>query len=284
MTFVATSKAVARRAACRSSSTSRSRPQPRSRRRGPPSAAHGGLMPVHLFGQLADMDALAGDRRTDRARSSRTPPGPRRGARRAPRRRLGPAAAFSFYPGKNLGAMGDAGALVDRRPELAARVRALREHGQRAKYHHEIVGCTARLDTLQALVLSRKLPHLDGVERGAAERGASLPRRARRASATSRLPPVARDSARLAPLRRPHRAIPSGSADPPPRARHLDRPALPAAGAPDRRTRRSATRGRVPGRRALGPRVPVAADLPGDDRGAARGGRRRGVRRGSFGG
>src|SRR5947209_20515739 len=58
--------------------------------------------------------------------------------------------------------MGDAGALVTDDPNLAHRLRVLREHGQSRKYHHEVEGYTARLDTLQALVLLRKLPHLDG--------------------------------------------------------------------------------------------------------------------------
>src|SRR5207253_7107327 len=70
---------------------------------------------------------------------------------------LGLAAAYSFYPGKNLGAFGDAGALVCDDAELVARVQALREHGQRAKYDHQLVGYTARLDTIQAIVLSQKL-------------------------------------------------------------------------------------------------------------------------------
>jgi dTDP-4-amino-4,6-dideoxygalactose transaminase len=74
---------------------------------------------------------------------------------------VGVAAAFSFYPAKNLGAMGDAGALVTSDEELAARVRALREHGQTEKYRHDFEGYTARLDTMQALVLLLKLPHLD---------------------------------------------------------------------------------------------------------------------------
>jgi dTDP-4-amino-4,6-dideoxygalactose transaminase len=72
----------------------------------------------------------------------------------------GLAAAFSFYPAKNLGAMGDAGALVTDDDELASRARALRVHGETRKYHHEYVGYTARLDTIQAIVLEEKLPLL----------------------------------------------------------------------------------------------------------------------------
>jgi dTDP-4-amino-4,6-dideoxygalactose transaminase len=74
---------------------------------------------------------------------------------------VGAAAAFSFYPGKNLGAAGDAGALVTSDPELAETVLALREHGQMAKYEHDLIGWTARLDTIQAALLLRKLPLLD---------------------------------------------------------------------------------------------------------------------------
>jgi dTDP-4-amino-4,6-dideoxygalactose transaminase len=74
---------------------------------------------------------------------------------------IGNAGAFSFYPGKNLGAMGDAGALVTNDEELAAVARALREHGQYAKYQHTHKGFTARLDTIQAAVLLRKLEYLD---------------------------------------------------------------------------------------------------------------------------
>jgi dTDP-4-amino-4,6-dideoxygalactose transaminase len=73
----------------------------------------------------------------------------------------GLAAAFSFYPAKNLGAIGDAGALVTDDGDLAIRARALREHGETSKYHHEYVGYTARLDTIQALVLLEKLPLLE---------------------------------------------------------------------------------------------------------------------------
>jgi dTDP-3-amino-3,4,6-trideoxy-alpha-D-glucose transaminase len=74
----------------------------------------------------------------------------------------GAAAAFSFYPSKNLGAMGDAGALVTDEPGIAATVRALRQHGETSRYRSQYQGYTARLDAIQALVLSHKLPHLRG--------------------------------------------------------------------------------------------------------------------------
>jgi dTDP-4-amino-4,6-dideoxygalactose transaminase len=119
------------------------------------------LMPVHLYGQLSDLRAL-------QQIASRTGVSiiedacQAHGATRdgIVAGTAGIAAAFSFYPGKNLGAMGDAGALTTDDAELAARMRALREHGQTAKYHHEYEGYTSRLDTLQALVLLRKLEHL----------------------------------------------------------------------------------------------------------------------------
>ena len=120
------------------------------------------LLPVHLYGQLADLRALAevaGIHRTKIVEDACQAPGAERDGLRAGT--VGTAAAFSFYPGKNLGAMGDAGALVTDSPGLAARARALREHGQREKYRHEWEGWTARLDTIQAIVLLRKLPLLD---------------------------------------------------------------------------------------------------------------------------
>jgi dTDP-4-amino-4,6-dideoxygalactose transaminase len=121
------------------------------------------LMPVHLYGQMADMHALRAlaDRRgltvfEDACQAH--------GAERQDLRAgaAGGAAAFSFYPGKNLGAAGDAGALVSNDGNIVSRVRALREHGQTAKYVHALEGWTARLDTIQALVLSHKLPLLEG--------------------------------------------------------------------------------------------------------------------------
>jgi dTDP-4-amino-4,6-dideoxygalactose transaminase len=120
------------------------------------------LLPVHLYGQLADLARLeplaqrAGIRILEDACQAH---GARRDGRRAGG--AGWAAAFSFYPGKNLGALGDAGALVLDDPAVAAEVAALREHGQHEKYRHVSQGYTARLDTLQAAVLLRKLPLLD---------------------------------------------------------------------------------------------------------------------------
>jgi dTDP-3-amino-3,4,6-trideoxy-alpha-D-glucose transaminase len=121
------------------------------------------VLPVHLYGQLADMGAL---RRLARragllvVEDACQAHGASRDGRRAGS--AGDAAAFSFYPTKNLGAFGDAGALVTGDPAIADRARALREHGQRSKYAHDVVGYTARLDSIQAAVLARKLPHLDG--------------------------------------------------------------------------------------------------------------------------
>jgi dTDP-4-amino-4,6-dideoxygalactose transaminase len=120
------------------------------------------LLPVDLYGQVADIRALRAI--VDRyglqlIEDACQAHGASRDGIRAGSG--GVAAAFSFYPAKNLGAMGDAGALVTDTHELADRVARLREHGQRTKYVHEEVGWTARLDTIQAIVLSHKLALLD---------------------------------------------------------------------------------------------------------------------------
>ena len=116
------------------------------------------VVPVHLYGQMADMVRLLADARSrglDVVEDACQAHGARRDGLVAGA--AGRAGAFSFYPSKNLGAFGDAGALVTGDELLAARVRALREHGQTARHRHETVGYTARLDTVQAAVLLRKL-------------------------------------------------------------------------------------------------------------------------------
>jgi dTDP-4-amino-4,6-dideoxygalactose transaminase len=120
------------------------------------------ILPVHLYGQLADMRALvrlAGAHGLQIVEDACQAHGARRDGLSAGA--IGEAAAFSFYPTKNLGAFGDAGALVTDDEELAARTRALRVHGEIQKYHHQWVGYTARLDTFQAIVLLKKLPRLE---------------------------------------------------------------------------------------------------------------------------
>jgi dTDP-4-amino-4,6-dideoxygalactose transaminase len=120
------------------------------------------IVPVHLFGQPADMDGvLAVARRhnlvviEDAAQAH--------GARCNGQRigGFGHAAAFSFYPSKNLGAYGDGGLILTNDEQTAGKLRLLRNYGQRAKYYHGIAGTNSRLDTVQAAVLRVKLPHLD---------------------------------------------------------------------------------------------------------------------------
>jgi len=120
------------------------------------------VVPVHLFGQLADMRAFEAFARDGGLTVVEDAAQAHGAARDGYRPGDGSAAAcFSFYPAKNLGAVGDAGALVTRDASLAETVRSLREHGQREKYVHERVGWTARLDAIQAAVLTVKLRHLD---------------------------------------------------------------------------------------------------------------------------
>jgi dTDP-4-amino-4,6-dideoxygalactose transaminase len=120
------------------------------------------ILAVHLYGQPADMDELsaiaesAGIHLIEDAAQAH---GARYRGRRAGS--LGYAACFSFYPSKNLGALGDGGAVVTSDAELAQRVRVLRDLGQVSKYEHISAAPNERLDTVQAAVLREKLPHLD---------------------------------------------------------------------------------------------------------------------------
>jgi dTDP-4-amino-4,6-dideoxygalactose transaminase len=120
------------------------------------------LLPVHLYGQPANMNALAAIAQRhnlwlieDAAQAH--------GAEVHGRRvgSLGHAACFSFYPGKNLGCYGDGGAVTTDDEALAGRLRKLRDHGRSSKYVHDELGYGHRLDALQAAILAAKLPHLD---------------------------------------------------------------------------------------------------------------------------
>lgn len=120
------------------------------------------IMPVHLYGQPADMDpimALAEKHNLVVIEDASQAHGARYKGRRVGS--IGHAAGFSLYPGKNLGAYGDAGIAVTDDPEIAEKLRMLRNLGMKVKYHHEIKGFNHRLDTMQAAVLCVKLPHLD---------------------------------------------------------------------------------------------------------------------------
>ena len=120
------------------------------------------IVPVHLYGQPSDMDAVntvAHRHGLHVLEDAAQAQGARLHGR--PAGSLGHAAAFSFYPGKNLGAFGDAGAVTTDDADLASRVRVLRNYGSRVKYEHEVAGINSRLDPLQAAFLSVKLGHLD---------------------------------------------------------------------------------------------------------------------------
>lgn len=120
------------------------------------------IMPVHLYGQLADMPSLiAIARRHDLLviEDAAQAHGATRSGRRAGA--FGDAGAFSFFPGKNLGALGDGGAVVTGDAELAERVTALRNYGSLEKYHHLYQGVNSRLDEMQAAMLRVKLAFVD---------------------------------------------------------------------------------------------------------------------------
>jgi dTDP-4-amino-4,6-dideoxygalactose transaminase len=126
-----------------------------------------GIVPVHLYGQMADMDPileLAERHKLFVIEDACQAHGATYFSRRENRWRkagsMGVAGAFSFYPGKNLGACGEAGAVTTNDTTLAGKVRMLRDHGQSQKYRHEMEGYNGRLDALQAGILQAKLQHL----------------------------------------------------------------------------------------------------------------------------
>lgn len=119
------------------------------------------VIPVHLYGRMVDMAAVlafAEERGLVVVEDAAQAHGARRDGRSAGT--TGHAGCFSFYPGKNLGAVGDAGAVVTGDDELAGRIRLLRDHGRASRDEHTVIGRNSRLDPLQAAVLSVKLPHL----------------------------------------------------------------------------------------------------------------------------
>ena len=120
------------------------------------------VIPVHLYGRTLELEPLmrlAAERGVAVIEDACQAHGALTGERRAGT--VGDAGCFSFYPAKNLGAWGDAGALVTNDAQIAERVRLLRAHGERTRYHHEIVGTTARMDAIQAAILRVKLRRLD---------------------------------------------------------------------------------------------------------------------------
>ncbi|HEU4572434.1 MAG TPA: DegT/DnrJ/EryC1/StrS family aminotransferase [Candidatus Limnocylindrales bacterium] len=164
------------------------------------------VIPVHLYGRPAAMDDLLAICRRhglqlieDAAQAH--------GARYRDRGcgSIGDLACFSFYPGKNLGAYGDAGAVTGNDPELLSRVRKLRDHGRLTKYEHDEIGRGERLDALQAAVLSVKLAHLDAWTEARRRHAATYDRRLDGIVGTPRQDPRDRHVFHLYVIRSPHR-------------------------------------------------------------------------------
>lgn len=149
------------------------------------------IIPVHLFGQTADMDPIL-----EFAREHNIPviedAAQAHGAEYKGRRAgsMGVIGCFSFYPGKNLGAFGEAGAVVTSDPELNQRIRMLRDHGQSQKYHHRLVGWNARMDGIQAAVLRLKLGRLEDATERRRTHAQSYLRALAKVKGVTLLPPV----------------------------------------------------------------------------------------------
>jgi dTDP-4-amino-4,6-dideoxygalactose transaminase len=119
------------------------------------------IIPVHIFGQMADMDPIMEIAEANGIfviEDACQAHGAEYKGRKAGT--VGKAGCFSFYPGKNLGAFGEAGAVVTNDQHLAKKIKVLRDHGQQKKYHHQKIGWNARMDGIQAAVLSTKLNYL----------------------------------------------------------------------------------------------------------------------------
>ncbi len=125
-------------------------------------AATKAIIPVHLFGQCADMEAIlevAAEHKVPVVEDAAQAIGAACGDKSAGA--IGAIGCFSFYPTKNLGGFGDGGMLTTDSDELAARLKLLRAHGMEPRYYHKVVGVNSRLDSIQAAVLNVKLPHLN---------------------------------------------------------------------------------------------------------------------------
>jgi dTDP-4-amino-4,6-dideoxygalactose transaminase len=152
------------------------------------------VIPVHLMGSTVDMEAIlavAHEHNLRVVEDTAQAHGALLNGKRVGT--FGDIGCFSFYPTKNLGAWGDGGAIVTADDELADRVRLLRCHGERPRYHHQIVGTTARLDALQAAILRIKLRDLDAVTEERRHLGAAL--RAGLAGSSVGLPSLACEGA-----------------------------------------------------------------------------------------
>jgi dTDP-4-amino-4,6-dideoxygalactose transaminase len=131
------------------------------------------IMPVHLFGQCAEMNAIceiAGRRGVHVIEDAAQAIGADDGDRRAGN--MGAIGCFSFYPSKNLGGAGDGGMMTTNDDALAEKLRILRAHGGERRYYHRVIGINSRLDALQAAILRVKLPRLDGWSNARAEKAA----------------------------------------------------------------------------------------------------------------
>jgi dTDP-4-amino-4,6-dideoxygalactose transaminase len=125
------------------------------------------IVPVHLYGQMADMDPILDLAKTyglivveDACQAHGAEYFSRKANRWMKAGSMGRAAAFSFYPGKNLGACGEAGAATTNDAEITRKIKMLRDHGQAHKYYHDVEGYNGRLDAIQAGLLQMKLAHL----------------------------------------------------------------------------------------------------------------------------
>ena len=207
-----------------------------SRRSGRPVTA---VVPVHLYGQTADMDAILelADRYAlivieDACQAHGAEYFSRKQNRWMKAGSMGRAAAFSFYPGKNLGACGEAGAVTTNDAGIAKKISMLRDHGQAKKYYHDIEGYNGRLDALQAGLLHAKLAHLPKWNAQRRERASEYNRLFAAADDVIIPPfePVVVPS-RVSPVRDPHRR-PGRDDEPPEESGNRDRNSLPDSLAP----------------------------------------------------